>query len=116
MRSVRSAGPRRRKGEARRGITRFAGSAPTEKRGHRAEVADLVLKRRGALQGPQEIEVRGGRPGRGHQRHPTALECPDAVRGKAGRETTCIGAQRPEAALTATAAGEGRGPLTRRPR
>ena len=56
MRPAVSAGPRQRKGEARRGITRFAGSAATEKRGHRAEVADLAVKRRGALQGPHEIE------------------------------------------------------------
>jgi hypothetical protein len=52
MRPARSAGPWRRRGEARRGITRLAGRTAPEGRGYRAEVADLAPQRRGALQGP----------------------------------------------------------------
>jgi hypothetical protein len=54
MRPVGGAGPRRRKGEARRGITRLAGSERPKAGETAPRSSDLALKRRGALQGPHQ--------------------------------------------------------------
>ena len=58
MQAKRGAGPRQRKGETRRGISRLGSrsEADGESRGHRVEGEALALKRRGA---PQDCADRG---------------------------------------------------------
>jgi len=96
MRPARSAGPWRRRGEARRGITRLTGRTAPEGRGYRAEVADLAPQRRGALQGPRSSRpVRrqgrgasartGGGPRVGCRKVPGRRVVPDRLSGPSPR-------------------------------